>query len=119
MKNQTAKNFSLVIGRFQCIPPHKGHLSLINKLLEEGKNVQIGLRRENDDGTNPFSRKEREEAFDEIYKEEIDNGTVKIVWLEDITEVVHGRKVGWSVRQIKLPKEIESISGTEVRNASL
>lgn len=109
------KIYSLVIGRFQCVPPHKGHLTLINTLLKEGKNICIALRDTEQDEKNPYSYDERFKAFQRIYKEEIGNQTVKIIKIPDIEEVVCGRRVGWEFRKIDLPKEIENISGTKMR----
>ncbi len=42
-------------------------------------------------------------------------GRVEIIYIPDITEVCYGRKVGWGIRRIPLPEEIESISGTKIR----
>jgi len=109
------KIYSLVIGRFQIIPPHKGHLTLIDTLLKEGKNVCIALRDTNVDEKNPYDFNKRHNAFYNIYKDYIKKGIVKIIKIPDIEDVVYGRKVGWGIREIKLAPEIEAISGTKLR----
>jgi nicotinamide mononucleotide adenylyltransferase len=115
MVNDNHKEWSLVLGRFQCKPPHAGHLGIINKLLEEGKNVLIGLRATDGSKKNPYGFASRAIHFQEIYKKEIAEGRVMVQGLPDITEVAHGRKVGWKVREVKLEPEIEAISATEIR----
>jgi len=40
---------------------------------------------------------------------------VKVIVIPDIEEAVYGRKVGWGIRQIILPEEIEAISATAIR----
>jgi len=107
--------YSLVIGRFQCLPPHKGHLALINKVLSEGKRVCIALREADLTEKNPYTYEERKAEFEKIYSSEIKNGLVKIISIPDIEEVVYGRGVGWGIREIRLDKEIEKISATEIR----
>jgi len=110
------KEWSMVIGRFQCIPPHEGHVKLIKNVLSEGKNVVVALREADGSDKNPYSNMDRYTAFMEIFKEDFLAGHFQIIFIPDVIEVVHGRKVGWSVREIKLDKEIEKISATEIRN---
>ena len=109
------KIYSLVIGRFQCLPPHEGHLTLIRTLLEEGKNVCIALREADGTDKNPYTFEERHRAFMKIFGKEVAQGRVKIIKIPDIEEVVYGRKVGWGIREIRLDPKIEAISGTEMR----
>ena len=109
------KVYELVIGRFQCIPPHKGHLELINTLLRDGKNVCIALRDTNKDEKNPYDYNERHRAFQKIYCNEVGEGRVKIIKIPDIENVVYGRKPGWGIREVRLSKKLEDISGTKMR----
>ncbi len=109
------KKYSLVIGRFQCLPPHAGHLTLINKVLEEGGNVLIGLRKEDLTDKNPYTQAEREVEFNKIYEKEIKEGRVIMLAIPDIKEVVYGREVGWGIREIRLDSETEAISATKIR----
>lgn len=109
------RDWVLMIGRWQVLPPHKGHEKLIRTVLNEGKNVQIGIRKADGGEKNPYNYSQRRKALSKMFEKEIKQGRVKLVNLEDIVEVVHGRKVGWKVRQIHLDKEIEDISGTKER----
>jgi cytidyltransferase-like protein len=106
-------DFSLVIGRFQ--PLHAGHIKLIRTVLDEGNKVCIGIRNSEIDEKNPYSVKQRERMIVREFKKELKQGKLTYVVLPDIKEVVHGRKVGWGVREIKLDKEIENISATKIR----
>ena len=111
------KQWSLVLGRFQCLPPHEGHQQLIRTLLKEGKNVLIALRKEDKTNKNPYSVGQRKRAFKKIFKKEIKERKIKIIGIDNITEVVYGRKPGWRIREIKLSKKLEKISATKIRNA--
>jgi nicotinamide mononucleotide adenylyltransferase len=109
------KEYSLVIGRFQCIPPHDGHVELIRTLLREGKNVCIALREADLSEKNPYTSIDRRIAFENIFKREIMRGSVKIIDLPDVVEVVYGRTPGWKIREVRLSENLESISGTKMR----
>ncbi len=100
--------YSLFIGRYQ--PLHEGHIALIRKVLDEGKNVCVALRDTPIDKDNPYSIDERKIMF---YKE-FELG-VKVIAIPDIEEVVYGRKVGWGIREIRLDEKTESISATAIR----
>lgn len=101
--------YSMFIGRYQ--PLHKGHIALINKVLDEGKPVLIALRDTPISKDNPFSVEERKTMFLNEF-----GSKIKIITIPDIAEVVYGRKVGWGIRQIELSEELESISATKIRN---
>jgi hypothetical protein len=45
------------------------------------------------------------------------NNLLKIITIPDIEGVVVGRTPGYSYHQIRLSPELESISGTRIRNA--
>lgn len=99
--------YSLFIGRWQ--PFHEGHQKLIQKVLDEGKNVCVALRDTEISETDPYSTKEREEMIKKVFPQ------VKVVVIPDIEEVVYGRKVGWGIRELHLDKETEDISATKIR----
>jgi len=109
------KIYEFVIGRFQCLPPHDGHLELIRTVLKEGKNVCIALREADCTEKNPYTFQERHRAFMKIFSHEVAEGTVKIIKIPDIDNVVYGRTPGWGIREVRLSKDLESISGTEMR----
>jgi cytidyltransferase-like protein len=106
------QEYSLFIGRYQ--PLHDGHEKLIRTVLNEGKRVCIGLRDLSDD-SNPFTLEQRKAMFHERFGPEMDDGRMVIVELPNIVEVCYGRKVGWSVREIKLDAATEAISATAIR----
>jgi cytidyltransferase-like protein len=108
-----AEGWSLFIGRYQ--PPHKGHETLIRTALKQGRRVCIGVRETKIDENNPLTAHQRVTQLSLMFKDEIAQGRVKLKILPDITEVCYGRDVGWGIRQIHLPEEIEAISGTEIR----
>lgn len=99
--------YSLFIGRWQ--PFHKGHQALIQKVLDEGKNVCVAIRDTPISDTDPFTTDEREAMIKSIFPD------IKVIVIPDIEEVVYGRKVGWGVRELHLDVETELISGTKER----
>lgn len=102
------KQYSVFIGRYQ--PLHQGHVKLISRVLEEGKDVCVALRQTPINESNPYSVKEREEMFKKEFGDR-----VKIVVIPDVDEVCYGRKVGWGIREIRLDPIIEIISATQIR----
>jgi adenylylsulfate kinase len=109
--------YSLFIGRYQVGKPHAGHLSIIRQVLDEGKNVCVGLRDKSwSEDKDPYTLYQRRKAFEEVFKEEIKDGRVIISEMSDITEVCYGRTPAWQVREIKVSKDIEKISATKIRN---
>jgi nicotinamide mononucleotide adenylyltransferase len=107
---------SLFIGRWQCIPPHSGHIALIETVLNEGKNVLIAIRDTEKDENNPYPLNERRKALRKAFSDRGWNrDRIKIIAIPDIKEVVYGRKVGYGIREIKLSPELEAISATEIR----
>lgn len=107
------KIYSLFIGRYQ--PLHQGHIKLMRTVLDEGKNILIGLRNTGVNESNPYGTKERIEMIGMQFNKEIEEGKVKILRMPDIENVVYGRKVGWGIRQIKLDEKTEEISATKIR----
>ena len=109
------KIYEMAIGRYSIIPPHKGHQELINTLLREGKNVCIAIRDTEKSEKDPYTYEERHRAFRKIYGKEVAEGTVKIIKIPNLSNIVYGRSPGWGIREVRLSKEIEAISGTELR----
>ena len=71
-------------GRFN--PPHKGHLQLIKKILNEVDSliIVIGSSQEKNTKRNPFSGKERKIMMEAYLKESIiDLKRVKVIIIED------------------------------------
>ena len=107
----------LLIGRWQ--PLHPGHCALIRKALELYGEVVVGCRNTGIDDDNPYSFLERLEMFRNAFHDEMSSGKLMVIDLhKDVTHVVHGRRVGWEVVELKLNPEIENISGTAIRSSS-
>jgi hypothetical protein len=110
-----SQEFSLAIGRWQTLPPHKGHQTLINTLLNEGKNVCIDIRTMPEGESDPYTPQQVLDAWAEIYADEIKAGQVVLTIRPNIVEVVYGRTPGWGIREVVLDEEIQKISATEIR----
>jgi len=105
------KKTSLMIGRWQ--PLHEGHKTLIKKVMDEKRNVIVGIRNMPQDSSNPFSVEDRIKMIKEAFGEK-----VRYIVLPEGTggfEVVYGREVGWEMREVRLDKNLEKISGTKTR----
>ena len=103
--------YSLFIGRWQ--PFHEGHKVLVETALKQGKNVCIAIRNIPQSSTDPYTIKQREYMIRKALKEYGER--VVIITIPDIEEICIGRKVGYGVTRVKLPKMIEDISGTKIR----
>ncbi len=101
------EKYSLFIGRWQCIPPHAGHIALIKKARFK---PLIAIRDTKVSKKDPYTYEQRRKAFRKIFPE------AKIIKIFNIGEVVYGRKVGYDIRKVKLSKDIENISGTKIRD---
>jgi len=101
------KKYSLFIGRWQ--PLHDGHKALFDVIRKEGKNILVGIRDTQIDENNPLSVSERVAMI----QKELPH--VDITVIPDIEEIVIGRKVGYNIREVKLDKDTEAISATEIR----
>jgi len=113
-----SKKYSLFIGRWQ--PFHEGHKALIDKVLDEGKNVCIAIRDTEVDENNPYDVADRMlqilEAFRDLSSPDGERRLI-IVTIPDIEEICYGRDVGYGIRELSLGADIEAISGTKVREA--
>jgi len=103
----------MFIGRWQNW--HAGHEWLIRQQLDKGKNVWVAIRDVAEDEKNPKSAYKvmmdlMEEPF---FIENIDRILVSII--PDIESVNYGRGVGYEVIYHQPPTDIESISGTAIR----
>ncbi len=102
--------YSLFIGRWQ--PFHEGHKKLIGTVLAEGKPVVIAVKDTLISEKNPYTVAERIDMISKVYR---DNPNVQVIPIPNIAEVIYGRDVGWSIREIRLDSETEAISATKVR----
>ena len=101
--------YSLMIGRWQ--PFHDGHKALIQKVLDEGKHVCVGIRDTAFSEDDPYTVEERKIMI----KKALPQKEVITLVIPDIEEIVIGRKVGYGIRELSLGEELEAISGTKTR----
>lgn len=106
--------YNLFIGRFQ--PLHDGHKTLLQQILDEDKNVLVALRDTMISESDPYTIAERQAMLIEAFPKETESGRMRIISIPDIEAICYGRKVGYDIREIKLDKETEAISATEIRH---
>ena len=108
------KKYAMFIGRWQTW--HKGHEWLINQQLQNGKNCWVAIRDVEQDEKNPKTAHEvlMDLATQPFFIENSDKILLSII--PDIESVNYGRGVGYEVIYHQPPIDIESISGTGIRN---
>lgn len=99
---------ALMLGRYQ--PWHEGHGALRDYAFADSSQVVIGVR--NTYGTSDKDPLRFDEVKDYINKS-INNPF--IIKMPNITRIVYGRDVGYSIEKVNLGEEIESISATKKR----
>ncbi len=102
---------SLFIGRWQ--PFHAGHKALIETALKDEKKVIIAIRDTEVNVENPVSAYGR--VADIQNKMKAWGSQVKVIIIPDFSEICYGRGVGYGIREIEMPEEVEAISGTKIR----
>tara|TARA_B100000941_G_C28424738_1_gene510788 strand:- start:48 stop:413 length:366 start_codon:yes stop_codon:yes gene_type:complete len=106
------KKTAIFIGRFQ--PFHDGHKNLFHKALKKNKQVAILVMNSyNINKKNPFKFNLVKKTINlelKSYK-----GKYIIIKIPVVSEVVYGRKVGYKIRKVTLPKKIQKISATKIR----
>lgn len=103
------KRYALFIGRWQ--PFHLGHKHIIDKALAQGKNVAIAVRDTELSEKNPYTVEQRIEMIRRVY-----GNKVLVFPICDIESINVGREVGYQVRRINVPQEIQQISASNIRN---
>jgi phosphopantetheine adenylyltransferase len=105
------KPTAMMLGRWQ--PWHKGHQELFKKTLEKTGQVIIMIRSMPDSKDNPFNIEEVKKNINEALIEYKDKYTIMTV--PNITNICYGRGVGYKIEEIILPKDIQEISATKIR----
>ena len=105
--------FAMFVGRWQ--PLHKGHQSLFQEAMNEGKNVLICIRDIEPDEKNPFSAEDVRKNILDHYSEEVIQGKVKVMVIPDICSIEFGRGVCYEIIERIPPVEIGEISATKIR----
>tara|TARA_S200002703_G_C3669220_1_gene205453 strand:- start:77 stop:451 length:375 start_codon:yes stop_codon:yes gene_type:complete len=105
-----------LLGRFQ--PWHEGHTELFRRAVSHTGQVIILLRKADGGVKNPYTFEERKFLITEaLKKENYEYGKeFEIVEVPNIVHFTYGRDVGYTIMQEILPKHLEKISATEIRN---
>jgi len=101
-----------MLGRWQ--PFHDGHLELFKKILEKTGQVQIMVRTMPRSDNNPFEFEDIKKRIEEKLKDY--KGQFEVIKVANITNICYGRDVGYKIEEITLPKQIQEISATKIRN---
>jgi adenylylsulfate kinase len=103
----------LLPGRGQ--PLHVGHEWLIQRELDQGKRVVVGIRDTPITEADPFSADLRKRMIEHRYEAE----DVEAWIMPDIEAISYGRKVGYEVRETDdIPPEVFEVSATGVRGGN-
>lgn len=103
---------TLMVGRYQ--PFHDGHFALFKEALKRTGQVVIAVRDTGGtDEKNPFNFEFVKDQIDQKLKAYI--GQYVVILIPNITNIVYGRDVGYTIEKIELDSAIESISATEIR----
>jgi nicotinamide mononucleotide adenylyltransferase len=100
-----------MLGRWQ--PFHDGHLALFKKILEKTGQVIIMVRDMPQTENNPFIFEDIKKRIEEKLTDYV--GKFDVVKVPNITNICYGRDVGYKIEEIVLPKEIQEISATKIR----
>jgi hypothetical protein len=102
-----------LLGRYQ--PWHLGHRKLFEEAINRVGQVCIMIRDvQGWNRSNPFS-------FDQVkdfIRKDLDTlyqGQYEIILVPNITQILYGRDVGYSIDKVELPEEIQKISATKIR----
>ncbi len=107
-----SKPTAQMLGRWQ--PFHDGHFELFKKILEKTGQVIIMVRDMPKSDNNPFKFEDIKKRIEEKLKDY--TGKFDVIKVPNITNICYGRDVGYKIEEIILPKEIQKISATEIRN---
>jgi adenylylsulfate kinase len=103
----------LLPGRWQ--PLHVGHEWLIQRELDKGKRLVVGIRDTPITDSDPYSTDIRKRMIEYRYQDE----NVEAWIMPDIEAISYGRKVGYEVREADdIPAEVFAVSATEVRSGN-
>ena len=103
----------LLPGRWQ--PLHVGHEWLIQRELDQGKRVVVGIRDTPISESNPLSIDVRKRMIEHRYEGE----DVEAWVMPDIEAISYGRKVGYELREADdIPPEVFAVSATGVRGGN-
>ena len=110
-----SKPTAQMLGRWQ--PFHDGHLALFKEILKKTGQVQIMVRIMPKSDNNPFEFEDIKKRIEEKLKYYV--GKFEVIKVANITNICYGRDVGYKIEEIVLPKEIQEISATKIREKLL
>ena len=100
-----------LLGRWQ--PWHEGHQELFKRAIKKTGQVAIQVRDVKGVGDNPFDFETVKNNIEHALKDF--KNRIKISLVPNITNICYGRGVGYKIEEIILPKEIQEISATKIR----
>ena len=106
--------YAVFIGRYQ--PYHRGHITLIEQKLNEGRPVLIMVRDIAPDEKNPFTTEQTVEMIRKYHAAK-GHDNVKVMIIPDIESVNWGRGVGYEMNEFTPPENIGWISATGIRKS--
>jgi phosphopantetheine adenylyltransferase len=106
-----SKPTAQMLGRWQ--PFHDGHLALFKEILKKTGQVVIMVRSMPQTDNNPFIFEDIKKRIEEKLKDYV--GKFDVIKVPNITNICYGRDVGYKIEEIVLPKEIQEISATKIR----
>ena len=106
-----SKPTAQMLGRWQ--PFHDGHLALFKEILKRTGQVQIIVRTMPKSDNNPFEFEDIKKRIEEKLKDYV--GKFEVIKVANITNICYGRDVGYKIEEIVLPKQIQEISATKIR----
>ena len=91
----------------------KFHKKLFEKALSFASQVNIQVKNVWKIGDNPFNFTQIKKL---IFKDlKAFKNRIKITSAPNISQIIYGRKVGYGIKKINLPKSIQMISATKIR----
>ena len=88
---------------------------MVDKIINEGKNVLICIRDIQPDEKNPFTAQEVEANIKKELWTLLSDERVKVIVIPDIESVNFGRGVGYDIIEHIPPQEVSDISATKIR----
>ena len=108
-----SKPTAQMLGRWQ--PFHNGHLALFKEILKKTGQVVVMVRTMPESENNPFQFEEIKKNIKDKLKDY--EGKFEVIKVPNITNICYGRDVGYKIEEIVLPKEIQDISATKIRQS--
>jgi nicotinamide mononucleotide adenylyltransferase len=106
-----SKPTAQMLGRWQ--PFHDGHLALFKEILKRTGQVQIMVRSMPKSDNNPFEFEDIKKRIEKKLQDYV--GKFEVIKVANITNICYGRDVGYKIEEIVLPKQIQEISATKIR----